>query len=79
MSVDDGYSFELVDQFGFECTGTAMAVNRADEIVFTQCENGVTKFLGSWALFHHAKLVDEQLVGKVTSDRYLFTWIGERQ
>ena len=76
---DEELSFHLTDQFDFECEGSPLVVNRDSEIVFAFCGGGGTKSPSSWSPLHHAKVVEGNLQGVVTSDRYLFKWVGTRE
>ncbi len=72
------YIMDFTDQYNYECEGQPMSTNRGLELVFTFCSGLGTKSPLSWSPIHHAKIVDGKLHGVVTSNRYLFKWVGER-
>ncbi len=71
--------FVFTDQFGFECKGKPMVANYGKELVFEFCGGLGTKSPSNWSPIHHAKVVEGKLHGVVTTNNYLFTWVGVRQ
>ena len=73
------YKVLFTDQYGYECETKPMSTNRSQELIFTFCSGLGTKSPLSWSPIHHAKIVDGKLHGVVTSNRFLFEWVGDRQ
>ena len=72
------YTMEFTDQYDYKCEAKPMSTNRGLELVFTFCSGLGTKSSLSWSPIHHAKIINGKLHGVVTSNRYLFKWVGER-
>ncbi len=73
------YFYTFTDQFNYECKGKPMLANQGKELVFEFCGGLGTKSPLSWSPIHHAKVVKGKLHGVVTSNIYLFSWVGVRQ
>ena len=75
----DVVHIDMVDQYGYECSTTSqvMLTNAGRDLVFAHCGAG-TKNPESWSPIHHTKIVEGQLQGVVTTNRYLFRWTGVR-
>ncbi len=58
--------------YGHECA------NNGREIVFEFCGGLGTKNDIAWGPIHHAKIVNGQLHGTVTTNQHLFNWVGKR-
>jgi len=72
------FKIKFTDQFDHECSGSAMTANNGRELVFEYCGGLGTKYDIAWGSIHHAKIVNNQLNGTVTTNQYLFKWVGNR-
>ncbi len=77
--IKNGPVFDLTftDQYNYTCSGMAMSANNGREIVFEFCGGLGTKHNHAWGPIHHAKIVNGQLHGTVTTNQHLFNWVGE--
>lgn len=73
------YKIVFIDQYGNSCKGEAKPVNINRELIFEYCGTLGTKSSTSWGSIHHAKIVNGKLHGVVTSNQFLFSWVGEKQ
>lgn len=71
--------YRFTDQYEYECIGAPMHANQNQELVFEFCGTLGTKNSSTWSPIHHAKVVNGELHGVVTSNRYLFKWVGKRK
>lgn len=76
--VNKELKIKFKDQFDYECNTKPLIVNRGNELVFNYCSGLGTKSPMAWSPIQHAKLIEGKLHGVVTTNRYLFKWLGER-
>lgn len=74
----DSLTLIFTDQYDNECEAIPLITNRKNEIIFTYCSGLGTKHPESWSPIHHAKYINGKIHGVVTSQRYLFKWIGTK-
>ena len=66
------------DQYNYECKLPILEIiNEGKDIVFIHC--GTTKHKTSYIPIHHAKIINGELRGVVTTTNRLFEWVGKRK